>query len=338
MGKTANQETEGVRIPGLVDLQVNGFRGVDFSSVDLTEAAFARACRELLAAGTTAFLPTLITSPTEVYERNLPLIAKAITRQEFRGRVLGVHLEGPFLSPLAGARGAHNPRWMRKPGLDHLKRLVEWADGTVALLTVAADQEGAEDLARYATDQRIAVSLGHHMAEEDDLRRLVAAGAKALTHLGNGVPSAIDRHQNPVWAGLGNDALWATIIADGHHLPPSLLKTIIRTKGPGRCVVISDASPLAGMAPGRYHSMGAEVILEENGHLYNPATGYMAGSSATLLTCAIYLASLKLVNSEQLAEMVWDNPLKLIGLTPSHIGAGEEICLDGRPHIISHRA
>jgi N-acetylglucosamine-6-phosphate deacetylase len=338
MGKTANQETEGVTIPGLVDLQVNGFRGVDFSSIDLTEAAFARACRELLAAGTTAFLPTLITSPTAVYEHNLPLIAKTIRRQEFRGRVLGVHLEGPFLSPVEGARGAHNPKWMRTPDLEHLKRLVEWADGTVSLLTIAADQEGAEGLARYATDHGIAVSLGHHMADDDDLRRLVTAGAKALTHLGNGVPSAIDRHQNPVWAGLGNDELWATIIADGHHLPPSLLKTIIRTKGPGRCVVISDASPLAGMAPGRYQSMGAEVILEKNGHLYNPATGYMAGSSATLLTCAIYLASLNLVNSEHLAEMVWDNPLKLIGLTPGHICAGEEICLDGRPHIISHTA
>ena len=248
-------------LPGLVDVQVNGYQGVDFSDAHLTEKDFARACRELLDTGTTAFLPTLITSSAEVYEHNLPLIAHVLGLEEFRGRVLGVHLEGPFISPRDGARGAHSKQWVRKPDASYLEKLIDLAQGTLRLLTIAADREGAEDLSRCATSHGVAVALGHHLAKEQDLERLVAVGAKALTHLGNGVPARLPRHQNPVWAGLANDDLAATIIADGHHLPPAVLKTILRTKGPGRCIVISDASPLAGLPPGEYWSMGAKVTI-----------------------------------------------------------------------------
>jgi N-acetylglucosamine-6-phosphate deacetylase len=303
-----------MKIPGLIDLQVNGFKGVDFSGAHLTEVDVARACRDLLEAGTTAFLATLITSPPEIYERNLPLIAKVANSEEFEGRLLGIHLEGPFLSPVEGARGAHNPEWMRAPSIELLDRLVAWADGTVKMLTVAGDLEGVESLIRHASRLGIVVSLGHHMADEDQLRRCVAAGAKALTHLGNGIPALLDRHRNPVWAGLDNDDLVATIIPDGHHLPPALLKTILRTKSPTSCIVISDASELAGLEPGRYESMGADVVLDPTGRLYNPATGYMAGSSATLLTCMNHLASLDLVTYRELLAMAFDNPLRLLGM------------------------
>jgi N-acetylglucosamine-6-phosphate deacetylase len=322
------QRTEVMRIPGLVDLQVNGFRGVDFSGDALTEVGFARACRDLLNAGTTAFLPTLITSPAAIYERNLPMIAKVIARQEFQERVPGIHLEGPFLSPQEGARGAHNAEWVRKPDVTYLEKLIALAQGKVKLLTLAADQDGAEKLARYATNHGIPVSLGHHMADERDLERLVTVGAKALTHLGNGTPALLARHQNPIWAGLANDDLAAMIIADGHHLPAALLKTIIRAKGPERCIVVSDAAPLAGLSPGEYDSMGAKVRLEANGKLYNPATGYMAGSSATILTCANHLASLGIVSPGELIRMCFYNPLRLIGILPSQVPLEERTFLD----------
>ncbi len=313
------QQAHVAQIPGLIDLQVNGYKGVDFSGDSLTEEDFARACRQLLDAGTTAFLPTLITSPAEVYEHNLPIIAKALRRQEFQGRVLGVHLEGPFISTEDGARGAHSAQWVRKPDVAYLKELIDRAEGTLRLITIAADQEGAEELSQYASSHRVAVALGHHMAKEQDLERLVKVGAKALTHLGNGVPALLSRHQNPVWAGLANDDLAATIIADGHHLPPALLKTIIRAKGPGRCIVISDASPLAGLPPGEYWSMGARVRLQDDGKLFNPATGYMAGSSATILACANHLAGLGLVGLNELGQMFFYNPLRLIGVSPKQV-------------------
>src|SRR4030042_4419409 len=139
--------------------------------------------------------------------------------------------------------------------------------GRVKLLTIAAEPRGAEDLARYAVSKGIAAARGHQDAGEEDIDRLVRAGAVALTHLGNGVPAMLPRHKNPVWAGLANDDLTATIITDGNHLPASILKTIIKTKGPERCVVISDGGWLSGFGPGRYETLGQEVVLEENGRL-----------------------------------------------------------------------
>jgi N-acetylglucosamine-6-phosphate deacetylase len=322
--------TDAAALPGLIDLQVNGYRGVDFSGEGLTKEDFASACRQLLEAGTTAFLPTLITSAAAIYERNLPIIAGVLGQEEFRGRVLGVHLEGPFISTEDGARGAHSAQWVREPDVACLKELIDLAQGTVRLITIAADQEGAEELSRYAGSHGVAVSLGHHMANEQDLERLVAAGAKALTHLGNGVPALLSRHQNPIWAGLANDGLVATIIADGHHLPPAMLKTFIRTKGPGRCIVISDASPLAGLPPGEYWSMGATVHLQADGKLFNPATGYMAGSSATILACANHLAGLGLAGLNELGQMCFYNPLRLLGISPKQVRAEKRILFDAK--------
>lgn len=305
-----------IRIPGLVDLQVNGYKGVDFSDVNLTKEDFEQSCRNIFDAGTTAFLATVITSPKEIYEQNLPMIADVIRQNEFRGRLLGIHLEGPFISPVEGARGAHDLRWITPPDVRFFEQLIDWAGDTVKLVTIAAELEGAEDLARLASNRGIVVSLGHQMAGVEDLRRLVRAGAVSLTHLGNGVPRMLDRHANPVWAGLGNDDLVAIIISDGHHLPPSVLKTIIRTKGTERCVVVSDATFPAGLEPGKYHVLGHDVILEKTGLLYDPQTGYMAGSSAMMLDCMNHLASLDLVSFDELMAIGFYNPLELIGLSP----------------------
>lgn len=317
-----------MKVPGLVDLQVNGYKGVDFSSADLIEADFARACRQLLEAGTTAFLPTMITSPVETYERNLAIMAGVLALEEFQGRLLGIHLEGPFISTQDGARGAHNAKYVREPDVGLLERLIGWADNRIRLITIAADVKGADDLARRATDRGIAVSLGHQMATEQDLERLVWAGAMSITHLGNGIPAMLARHQNPVWAGLANDDLLAMIIADGHHLPASILKTIIRTKGPQRCVVVSDSAPLAGFKPGSYETMGHRVVLEEDGRLHDPVTGYFVGSSATILKCMNHLASLNLASPTELIAMGFYNPLRLIGLSPADVAPGGDIRFD----------
>jgi len=324
--KTKNSNV--ARIPGLVDLQVNGYKGVDFSDEGLTQRDFARACRQLLEAGTTAFLPTLVTSPGPIYEHNLAIMAKVLEQQEFHGRLLGIHLEGPFISVQDGARGAHNAEWVREPDVSFLDKLIEWSAQKAKLLTIAAEVSGAEQLARYAASKGIAVSLGHQMADEEDLRKLVLAGAVALTHLGKGVPSVLPRHNNPIWAGLAEDALLATIITDGHHLPASMLKTIIRTKGAARCVVVSDASSLAGLGPGRYETLGHKEVPAESGRLYDPETGYLVGSSATMLECMNHLASLNLVGIDELIAMGFYNPLKLIGLTPKDITPGRQIGFD----------
>ena len=317
-----------MNIPGLVDLQVNGYKGVDFSGAELAEEQFVRACGEIHDSGTTGFLATLVTSGREVYRRNLGIISKVIEGGEFAGRLLGVHLEGPFISPVDGARGAHCAEWVCEPDVGYLKELLDWGGGHVRMLTVAAETAGSEDLARLAVEAGVTVSLGHQMAGAADIGRLVEAGARALTHLGNGVPAVLDRHENPIWAGLGVETLSAMIITDGHHLPDGVIKTFVRAKGVEKIIVTSDASPIAGLRPGRYETLGNEVVLAENGKLYNPATGYMVGSSATMLDCMNYLASLGFLTVEELVRMGYHNPLDLIGVDGGEVRGGREVLFD----------
>lgn len=317
-----------MEIPGFVDLQVNGFVGVDFSAFDLAEDRFRHACREVLRRGTAAFLPTLITRPDEVYERNLPVIARVMAEPEFEDRLLGIHLEGPFLSSTPGAVGAHNPDWTRSPSPAFLDQLQKWAAGRIRLITIAAELDGAEELARHAVAQGVAVSLGHHTADEQDLARLAGAGATALTHLGNGLPNRVDRHRNPLWAGLAEDALTATIIADGHHLPPSVLKAVIRTKGADRVVVVSDASPFAGLPPGRYATADNAIVLEESGRLHNPEKGCLVGSSVMMIDCMNHLASLGLLDEDELVRVGFANPLRLAGVAPGRIRSDSPVAFD----------
>lgn len=315
-------------IPGFVDLQVNGYKGIDFSSLELTREDFISAARALLSDGTCAFLPTLITSPQTVYEQNLKMISEILEMDEFRGRLPGIHLEGPFLSPADGARGAHNPDWMLKPDIGYLKKLNDWARGKVKLLTIAADLDGAVELAAYAAAQGIAVSLGHHLALSDDLERLHQAGAVALTHMGNAMPAQMSKKDNPLWAALANDGLIGMIITDGHHLSSDLIKIFVRTKGVSGTIVVSDASPPAGMPPGQYTTLGNKVVLDENGRLYNPEKGCLVGSSATMMQCMNHLASLGLMSGQDLLEVGFYNPLKLIGVDPETITSNYNIQYD----------
>jgi len=318
-----------VNIPGFVDLQVNGFLGVDFSSPDLTEEGIIYACRGLLRRGTAAFLPTLITSPEKVYQRNLPLLAKIMDRQEFQGRLLGFHLEGPFISPLPGAVGSHNPDCVRNPDIGLFRKMLDWGDGRVRLLSLAAELPGADELTRFTVSQGVTVSIGHSMFTEEDLDRLVEIGATVLTHLGNGLPNLLPRHPNPIWAGVANDSLTAMIIADGHHLPSQVIKTFLYAKGAGKIVIVSDSAPVAGLPQGNYVTLGNEVILEESGRLYNPVKQCLVGSSATLLQCMNHLASLDIASEEEMVKMGFYNPLRLIGLEPDSIPQDRKVYYDG---------
>ncbi|MGM0507275.1 MAG: N-acetylglucosamine-6-phosphate deacetylase [Bacteroidota bacterium] len=306
-------------LPGFVDLQVNGFMGVDFSSGQLTKESFLTACRGLMERGTVAFLPTIITSSPERFERNLSLMASMMDHEELSGHLLGFHVEGPFLSPEEGAIGAHNPAWVLPPDPLFLDQLQEWAGGQIRLITIAAEREGAEHLCRHAVKQGISVSLGHQLANGEQMQQLADAGATALTHLGNGMPAQVNRHRNPLVDGLACDDLTAMVISDGHHLPESLLKVIWRVKGIDRFLVVSDASPIAGRPPGRYNTLGNEVVLEPSGYLWNPESGYLVGSSATMLECMNVLADTGWFGPEALLRAGVENPLRLIGYDPERV-------------------
>lgn len=302
---------------GFVDLQVNGYRGVDFSAPDLTEDAAVAALRGLISDGTAVLLPTLITAPEATYARNLPFLARLLARPEFAAHAPGLHLEGPFLCPREGAAGAHRPDWMQAADPALLDRLQAWAGGRIRLLTVAADLPDVAALIGHARRLGIVVSLGHHLADGDDLARAAVAGATALTHLGNGMPHQVERHRNPLLAGLAEDALTGMLIGDGHHLPWPLLKVMLRAKGLERCLLVSDASPVAGLPPGRhpYPCLGTDAVISASGRVEHPQSGYLMGSSSTIrLVVNATRAALGLSDAD-CRRLAVDNPLRLIGAT-----------------------
>jgi len=312
--------TTHLHIPGFIDLQVNGFAGVDFSSESLTEAAFLHAGHALIARGTAAFLPTLITAPEARLHRNLTLMVSALKKDATLARhILGFHLEGPFISPEPGAVGAHDPSAVHAPEEALFDRLFAWADGQLRLMTLAAELPGAAELARHAVKRGVTVSCGHQLAAAADLSRLAGAGATALTHLGNGMPNIVHRHNNPLLAGLAEGRLNVMFIADGHHLPPHVLRVIARAAGAARLIATSDASPAAGLPPGTYQVLGNTAVLEPDGLLHNPEKQCLVGSSATLLTCMNVLHKTGLFTLEELLRIGFDNPLALIRLKPQDI-------------------
>ena len=297
-----------------IDLQVNGFAGVDFSTLELDYDSFMKAAEKVFSTGTVVFLPTIVTSDVPLYERNISIIKNAVEKNGLEKAVPGVHLEGPFISRLPGAVGCHNPDFVRDCDCKWLLELLERTGNYVKMMTVAAELGGVTDLIKCAVSKGITVSLGHHLATAEDIRKCAAAGAKTLTHLGNGCPNMMNRHDNPVWAGLGCDDLTAMLITDGHHLPGDIVKCMARIKGVDKIIVTSDAAPVAGLPPGRYHMLNNDAILEENGKFHNPEKGCLVGSSASVADCVRFLESLDIFTEEEIYKVSYLNAAKLIGI------------------------
>ena len=313
------------KIPGFIDLQVNGYKGVGFSGPELTAESFCFACEELFNNGTACFLPTIITSPRPIYIRNLHIIGKVINNGKFGSRVPGIHLEGPFISDKPGAVGAHNPDWTREPDIEFFEQLQDLAHGHIKLITIAAEIANAAEFTKYLVGKNVVVSLGHQMADYQEMKKLFDAGAKSVTHLGNGMPNEVHRHHNQIMAALAVKNLKAMIITDGHHLPEQVIRTIFNAKNIGDIIVTSDASPIAGLEPGKYCVLGNDVVLEESGLLHNPSKQCLVGSSATMIECMNYLAGLDILTAQQLIKVGFDNPLGLMNIDKNTIDSDSAV-------------
>ena len=269
---------------GFIDIQNNGWMETDFSQPGLTLERVKEITRELVSKGTIAYCPTIITGNHETYKKNMAIIAKAMKDKEVGYHILGIHLEGPFISPEFGAVGAHPREYVIDPDPTIFDKFQEWAEGNIKILTVAPERPGCEKLIRHVTKQGVIVSIGHHMAKDSDLEMAVNAGAKLCTHVGNGIPNQIHRHDNPLWWQLSEDRVTCMFITDGHHLPADFIKVALRAKTPDRFIVTSDASPLAGMPPGKYLIFGSlPVVISENGLIYSEKSQSLAGSHATIM-------------------------------------------------------
>jgi len=266
-----------VHSPGFFDLQVNGFAGVDFNDPAVTPDDVRRAADALLATGVTRFLATLITGPLD----DFALCARAIL-DAGHPSIAGLHMEGPYINPNDGPRGAHRKAHVLPALLGDFLRRQDAARGHVRLVTLAPEVPGAIPLVEALVRTGIRVAIGHSAATPAQVRDAIRAGATLSTHLGNGCATLLPRHPNLVWEQLSADELTACLIVDGHHLPPATVKAMIRAKTPARTVLVTDAIAAAGRPPGRYVLGGVAVVLDRDGRVTEPGAGHFAGSALTL--------------------------------------------------------
>ncbi len=269
--------------PTLFDIQVNGYGGIDLQGLNVLPEDVAAIDAKLQKIGVSHWIPTLITASFENIEHGCATIAAARKDRALAKRIPGVHIEGPYISPDDGPRGAHDRRHVRKPDLREFDCWYRAADEAVTYLTIAPEIDGAIPFIKEMAKRGIVVSLGHHNATPDQIARAVDAGARMCTHLGNGMAAHIPRHNNPLWPQLAEDRLYASLIPDLEHLPPPILKTIARVKGPLRTMLTSDAVHIAGLKPGKYDLAGMPVELKKSGRICLIGTELLAGSATSLL-------------------------------------------------------
>ncbi len=268
--------------PGLLDLQVNGFAGVDFNATGVAVEDYRVAVHRMWATGVTRFLPTIITGGPERITGCMRAAAQAAADREVGAAIAGIHLEGPYISPEDGPRGAHPREFVRPPDRDEFGRFQEAAGGAIRLVTLAPELPGALGFIEWLAAQGIVVSIGHTGAAEAIVRDAVSAGATLSTHLGNGAHSMIQRHRSYIWEQLAADELHASFIVDGHHLPPAVVKTFVRAKTVARSVLVTDAVAPAGCAPGPYEVGEVDIELLPTGRVQIRGTDRLAGSSLQL--------------------------------------------------------
>lgn len=298
-----------------VDLQINGYGGVDFNAPGLTVEQVIAVTDRLECDGTRGYLPTIVTGNPETTVETLRVIAAARKRSARCERnILGVHLEGPFISSELGAVGTHPIEWVAKPSRELFDRFQDAGNGLVRLVTVAAEVPGMPEFVKWLSSQGVVVSLGHQMASTpDDVRPCIEAGAKAFTHLGNGIPNMIPRHDNIIFTALAEDRASIMFIPDGHHLPDAMLKVYTRAVPLKRLIAVSDAQYPAGMPPGEYDVCGAHARLEPNGLLWNPSRNCLVGATTPMAAMMKLLQDRIGLSMDECIAIGRDNPRALIG-------------------------
>ncbi len=308
---------------GLIDLQVNGYAGIDFNDTAITAGALDHALAAMLRAGVCHCLPTLITAEAALLAARLAALDAAVAASRLGpAMVPGYHLEGPFLNPAPGYAGCHPPAAMIPPDTALLDRLAAVARRPILLLTVAPER--GPWIVREARARGIAVALGHTAAGAEEVAAAAAAGATLSTHLGNAMPQPQPKFANPLMAQLAEDRLAASFIADGIHVPPAALRVMIRAKGLARCVLVTDATAAAAAPPGLYGFAGMAIEHAADGSVRVPGTERLAGSALTLDTAIRNIVRFGLATPAEALRMGRENALAALGsaapaLSPSRV-------------------
>jgi N-acetylglucosamine-6-phosphate deacetylase len=265
--------------PGFVDIQINGFAGVDYNSPDASHEEIARSLTVMFSTGVTRCFPTVITGEPETMLGALRNLTAARETLEDGAAMEAFHVEGPHISPEDGPRGAHPVRWVRRPDLDEYKRWQEAAQGHVRLITISPEWPEALRYIEGVTREGVVISIGHTKASAEQIQDAVSAGATLSTHIGNGAHGVMSRHPNYIWEQLAEDRLTASMIVDGIHLGKAFLKVALRAKGVERSVLITDAVMPAMCTPGKYMLGEVEVELHPDESVRMVGGSRLAGSS-----------------------------------------------------------
>ena len=290
--------------PRWFDFQVNGFGGIDFQAESVSQPEMEFAVAVLLRHGMAGIFLTLITDEIDAHCRRLANFERLCAASPaIRKMVVGYHIEGPWLNPEPGYRGAHAPGPMHAPSLAEFERLQSAAGGRIKLITLAPEWRGSAECIAAITGAGVHVSLGHTNASEADIDAAVRAGARFATHVGNGTPQQLHRHDNVIQRLLARDELIACLIPDGIHLPHFALKNFYRAKPRGRVLFTTDAMSGAGAGPGRYRIGRLDIEVGTDGIARNPGGGGFAGSTLApdegVRRCAEYIG-ISLAESEEL--------------------------------------
>lgn len=301
--------------PGLVDLQINGFGGVDFQQDNLKLDDLLRAARRLIESGCTRFLLTLITDRWDKMLNRLEHLRKLRAESSIlRAMIAGWHIEGPFLSAQPGFAGAHDPSVMIDPLPEHIHQLRKVAGDDLLLLTLAPERLEAIAAIALATSLGIRVSLGHTNAQHKRLLQSIKAGAVGFTHLANGCPRDLDRHDNILWRMFETKGLKVSLIPDAFHVSPPLFRLIHRVIGGDSIYYTTDAMAAAGAPPGRYTIGRMEVDVGEDGIVRQPGSPLFAGSALEPVRGAFRAAEMLDCPWQETWPRLSDAPARLIGL------------------------
>lgn len=297
-----------------VDLQINGAFGVDFNADTLSDSALEDACQRLSTQGVQRFLPTLITAPWEVLmARVTRWVAAYRASSRLQGCVEGLHIEGPFLSPLPGFVGAHQASATCEATLDLAEQLLAAGEGLIRVVTLAPERDPQGLVTRYLADHGVRVMAGHTDASLETMQRAIDQGLVGFTHLGNGTPLLLPRHDNILHRVIAlRDRLHITCIADGHHLPWFLLRNWLDLFGIDRVSIVSDAIFAAGLPPGRYAWNHQSIDVDPNGACWASSREHFAGSATLLPQMEVLLRQNLQLDPATLQRLLHANPLRLL--------------------------
>lgn len=296
------------------DLQVNGYGGVDFNKEGLTAEELHRACARIEADGVGGFLATIITEQVDLMCRRLATLAVLRDADPLAKRLIaGFHIEGPFINETEGYRGAHPQDAIRPAGVDEMNRLLDAAGGLTRLVTLAPERDANLEVTRMLSDQGIVVSAGHCDPTVDQLRAAIDAGVSMFTHLGNGCPMQMHRHDNIVQRALSlAGKLWLCFIADGAHVPFVALGNYLRLAG-DRGLVVSDCTAPAGLGPGRYTLGRWDIVVDDDMVPRAPDRSHFLGSAITMKQSADNLRRSLQVPESAVRRLTYDNPRAALG-------------------------